>query len=154
MIRATWRCASTRLRMASGSILGRSATEVVEQDRLDVLGADPARRRHEASDLAASDEAASAELDALEAARSPPPADRGRGEVDVGGGEDVGCFDEGDPVGGRGHRGQSVLVLEVAAGASLARFFVESVAAAGASVFFAGASVPPSDFSGVAGLSD
>ena len=126
MICETCRWASTRLRMTAKSILGRSATEVVEQDGLDVLRPDTARSGHEASDLAASDEAASAQLDALEAAGTSPPADRGRGEVDVSGGEDLGCFDEGDPVGGRGHRGQSVLVLEVDAGASVGRFFGDS----------------------------
>ena len=72
-------------------MIGReSASEVLEQDRLDILGTDPARRGDERPDLAAPDEPPATELDALELAGPRPAADRGRREVDVRGGQDVG----------------------------------------------------------------
>src|SRR6478672_10462772 len=103
MMWATCCCASTRPRIACGSILGRSGTEVFEQNGLDILGTDPTRGGDERADLATTDEPAPAELDALEPARTSPAADGRRREMDVRGGQDVRCLDEGDPVGGRRH---------------------------------------------------
>ena len=106
--------------------------------RLDVLGADAPRRRDQRPDLAAPDEAAAAELDALEPPGPRPAADRRRREVDVGRGQDLGRLGQGDPVGRRrpssvGRRRPSV--------AGLAS---PSSAFAGASVAAAARPSPPS----------
>src|SRR5207344_2498701 len=96
-----------------------SAPQVLEQDRLEVLHPHASRGRDEGTDLAAPDEPASAELDALEATGARPSADRRWRELDVRGGQDLGRLAKGDPVGGRGHRRQSV---EPAAAASVVVF--------------------------------
>jgi len=95
----------TRERIAAGSISRPgSAAQVLEQDRLDVLEVDAPRGRHERPDLASADEPPTTELDALQAARPRPAADRRRAEMDVGGGQDLGRFGKGDPVGRGDHR--------------------------------------------------
>ena len=86
-----------------------SAPKILEEDRLDILGADATWRRDERTDLAAPHESPAAELDALEPARPGPPADRGWREVDVGRGQDLGRLREGDPVRRSRHVGQSVV---------------------------------------------
>src|SRR6185503_14655764 len=105
MTLATCGRSMTRDRIAAGSISRpRSAAQVLEQDRLDVLEVDAPRWRHERPDLASADEPPATELDALQAAGSRPTADRRRAEMDVGGGQDLGRFGEGDPVGRSDHR--------------------------------------------------
>src|SRR6185369_1813364 len=95
----------TRERIAAGSISRPgSPAQVLEQDRLDVLEVDAPRGRHERPDLASADEPPTTELDALQAARPRPAADRRRAEMDVGGGQDLRRFGKGDPVGRCDHR--------------------------------------------------
>src|SRR4051794_2171405 len=132
---ATCCCASTRPRIACGSNLGRSGTEVFEQDGLDILGTDPTRCGDEGSDLATADESTPSQLDALEPARPSPATDRRRREMDVRRGHDVCRLDEGDPVRGRCHGGQSLLV-EDGAGTSAALFRGGSLAPPGVSLRF------------------
>src|SRR6478672_8855002 len=105
MTLATCGRSMTRERIAAGSISRPgSAAQVLEQDRLDVLEVDAPRRRHERPDLSSADEAPTTELDALQAAGARPAADRRRAEMDVGGGQDLGRFGKGDPVGRGDHR--------------------------------------------------
>src|SRR4249920_2426502 len=105
MTLATCGRSMTRERIAAGSInRPGSAAQVLEQDRLDVLEVDATRWRHERADLAPADEPTTTELDALQAAGPRPAADRRRAEVNVGGGQDLGRFGKGDPVGRGDHR--------------------------------------------------
>jgi len=89
----------TRARSALGSTAGGVSPQIVEQDGLQVLGANSPRRRDQRPNLAAPDEAAPPELDALETPGPRPAADGGRGEVDIGRSKDVGSLGERDPVG-------------------------------------------------------
>src|SRR4029079_4597317 len=84
--------------------------ELLEQAGLEVCGADAPRRRDERLDLPAPNEAATAELDALDLAGARPTPDRRGAEVDVRREEDPRRLLEADPVRCRwGHR-QSSLV--------------------------------------------
>src|SRR5688500_10605420 len=85
----------------AGGLVGRAGTsglQLLEQGRLERLGAYPTRRGDQRPYLAAANEPLAAELDALELAGSRPGADRRRPEVDVGRGQDLGRFRERDPV--------------------------------------------------------
>ena len=102
------------MRIAVGSIGRRgSAAPVLEQDGLEIRRSHAARRSDERPDLPTSDEPPSTELDALQAARPRPAADRGRCESDVGRSQDPGRLGKGDPVGRGRHLGQSVVVAVV-----------------------------------------
>jgi hypothetical protein len=75
---------------------------------LKIGGADTAWRRQQRPNLASPDEAAPTDLDALELAGPRPAADGFATEADVGRGQQIRRFGEGDPVGGgSGHRRQS-----------------------------------------------
>src|SRR3954454_2464751 len=100
---ATWGRSRMRARIAGGSISRTSVPPVLEEPGLEGVGANAARPRDQRPDLAAPDESTPAELDALQAARPRPAADRRRGEVDVRFGEDRLCLTERDPVARRGH---------------------------------------------------
>jgi hypothetical protein len=96
------RTASARPALCSGRAARRSAPELLEQCRLDVVGAHPARAGDEGLHLAAPDEATAAELDALELPGPGPRADRLGPEADVGGLEDLARLGQRDPVGRSG----------------------------------------------------
>ena len=79
---------------------GPSGFEILEQDRLDVLGPNASRRGDECPDLAAPHEPAATQLDALERpARAQPPIVAGVKWM-LDGGQDLRRLHEGDPVGG------------------------------------------------------
>src|SRR5664279_2513498 len=77
-----------------------------------------ARRGDQGPDLAAPDEAAPAQLDALEPPGACPATDGGRREPDVGCRQDLGGLGQGDPVRWRGH-GQSAAGSDAAGAAGL-----------------------------------
>jgi len=90
---------------------GRLILELLEEPRLEVPGPDRSRSGDQRPDLAAAHEAAATQLDALEAARASPAADRLGSKANVRRGQDLGSFAQADPVRRRGH-GQSASELD------------------------------------------
>ena len=106
MTLATVGWSRTRERIAAGSIVGGRDQPPRSSNRTGWTSSrsDAPGRRHQRPDLAAPDEAPTPELDALQPTGTRPAADRGRSEMDVGGGQDLGRLGESDPVRRGGHR--------------------------------------------------